>query len=132
MRLVYLTLYLLALLNVSTFANEITISPGGLSIKDAVARAKSSDTLYIKSGTYKEGNIIIEKSLTIIAEELQVLDVEHKFEIFTFHAHHDTITVLKLINSETGSINDIAAIKILVSKWIRITNKRFDKSFFGI
>jgi nitrous oxidase accessory protein len=132
MRFIYLTLFLVTLVNVSTFANEITVSPGGVSIKDAVARAKSGDTLYIKSGTYKEGNIIIEKSLTIIGEGLPVLDGEHKFEIFTVHAHHVTITGLKFINTGTGSINDIAAIKVLDSKWLRITNNRFEKTFFGI
>jgi nitrous oxidase accessory protein len=131
-RLCCVTLCLLALSNVAAFANRITVTPGGKSIKDAVAQANPGDTVYIKAGTYKEGNIIIVKSLTIIGEGFPVLDGEHKFEIFTVHAHRVTISGLKFINTGTGSINDIAAIKVLDSKWLRITNNRFEQTFFGI
>jgi nitrous oxidase accessory protein len=132
MRLLLLTLLLITVANLTTIADSITVSSGGISIKKAVDIANPGDTLYIKAGTYKEGNVIIEKSLTIIGENFPVLDGDNKVEIFTIHANNVTITGLKFINTGVASINDLAAIKILDSKWIRIINNRFENTFFGI
>jgi nitrous oxidase accessory protein len=133
MRLFNIFIFISAL-SLSAQADTITISPSGSvkSIKKAVAIAHSGDTLYIKPGTYKEGNIVIEKTLTIIGEGFPVLDGDHNFEIFTIHAHNVTVTGLKFINTGVASINDLAAIKVLDSKGLRIVNNRFENTFFGI
>src|SRR6188768_3250322 len=115
----YLFLFLINLYGASAFADKITASPGGVSIKSSVETSRSGDTIYIKPGIYKEGNVIIEKSLTIIGENFPVLDGELKFEIFTIHATNVTITGLKFINTGVASINDLAAIKVLDSKGIK-------------
>ena len=132
MRLVYT--YLFLIISLSASANTITIGRTGKikNIKEGISIALPGDTLYIESGTYKEGNIIIEKSLTIIGENFPVLDGDNKFEIFTIHAHNVTITGLKFINTGVASINDLAAIRVLDSKGLRIINNRFENTFFGI
>lgn len=132
MRLVYI--YLFLIIGFSANADTITIGRTGKleSIKEGILFARPGDTLYIESGTYKEGNIIIEKSLTIIGENFPVLDGDNKFEIFTIHAHNVTITGLKFINTGVASINDLAAIRVLDSKGLRIINNRFENTFFGI
>jgi nitrous oxidase accessory protein len=126
--------YLLMLPGFPACGDVITVGKTGKikSIRQAVRIAQPGDTLYIEPGTYKEGNIIIEKSLTIIGESFPVLDGDNKVEIFTIHAHHVTITGLKFINTGIASINDLAAIKVLDSKWLRIINNRFENTFFGI
>jgi nitrous oxidase accessory protein len=129
----YLFLFLVNLCGLLAFGgNVINVSPGGVSIKKAIEISKPGDTLYVQPGIYKEGNIIIEKSLTIIGNNFPVLDGDHKFEIFTVHAHNVTITGLKFINTGIASINDLAAIKVLDSKGLRIINNRFENTFFGI
>jgi nitrous oxidase accessory protein len=128
----YLFLFLINLCGLSAFGDKITVSPGGISIKKAIEISKNGDTLYIQPGTYKEGNIIIEKSLTIIGKNFPVLDGDHKFEIFTIHAQNVTISGLKFINTGIASINDLAAIKVLDSKGLRIINNRFENTFFAI
>jgi nitrous oxidase accessory protein len=127
-------LFFISTLSSAALAETITVSQSGTikSIKEAISIANPSDTLYIKSGIYKEGNIIIEKSLTIIGENFPILDGDHKFEIFTVHAHNVTIRGLKFINTGVASINDLAAIKVLDSQGLRITNNRFENTFFGI
>ncbi|HEY3430397.1 MAG TPA: nitrous oxide reductase family maturation protein NosD, partial [Cyclobacteriaceae bacterium] len=85
------------------------------SITQGIAKAQGGDTLIIHSGTYREGNIILEKSLTIIGKDLPVLDGENKYEILTIHANNVTISGLKFINVGVASINDLAAIKVLES-----------------
>lgn len=101
-------------------------------IKDAIALAEPGDTLIIASGSYREANIIIEKSITIIGENLPVIDGENKYEIFTVHAQHVTIRGLKFKDTGIASINDLAAIKVLDSKYLRIEKNQFEKTFFGI
>jgi nitrous oxidase accessory protein len=117
----------------NTFAAQHTVTiNGSLTIKQAIANANPKDTIVVKSGTYREGNIIIEKSLTLIGEGLPVLDGENKFEILTVHATRATIQGFRIINTGIASITDIAGIKILESKNINILNNQFDNAFFGI
>lgn len=102
------------------------------SIKEGIAMAKSGDTLVIRPGTYREGNIVLEKSLTLLGKGFPVLDGENKYEILTINADHVRITGLKFINTGIASMNDIAAIKALECKDLNIVNNRFENSFFGI
>jgi nitrous oxidase accessory protein len=116
------------------WAEQITVGPSSKvkTIKEAIELARTGDTLYVESGTYKEGNIIVEKSLTMIGENFPILDGDHKFEIITVHAHNVTIKGFKFINTGIGSINDIAAIKVFDSKGMHITDNRFEDTFFAI
>jgi nitrous oxidase accessory protein len=101
-------------------------------IKEGIILAKSGDTLLIKPGTYREGNIILQKSLTIIGENYPVLDGENKYEILTIHANDVLISGLKFINTGIASMNDLAAIKALECKNLRVLNNQFENTFFGI
>ncbi len=101
-------------------------------IRDGIALAKGGDTLLVSAGNYREGNLIIEKSLVLIGENFPVLDGENKFEILTIHAHHVVVKGFRFIDTGIASINDLAAIKILESKFVKILNNQFENSFFGI
>ncbi|MEX2234324.1 MAG: nitrous oxide reductase family maturation protein NosD [Cyclobacteriaceae bacterium] len=98
----------------------------------AIAMAAPGDTVLVKPGTYREGNVKINKPITIIGEGYPVLDGENKHEIFTIHANNVTIKGLRLIDTGTASMNDVAAIKVLDSKNITITDNEFSDTFFGI
>jgi nitrous oxidase accessory protein len=117
-----------------SYGDTIRVSSIGevRSIKSAIAKAQHGDTILISSGIYREGNIIIEKSLTIIGEKFPVLDGEAKYEIFTIHADRVTIQGIKFIDTGVASMNDVAAIKALDSKNLTIKNNRFENTFFGI
>lgn len=124
---------LFQLISAASIGNTITVGTGLIkSIKQAIAIAHPGDTLLIMPGRYKEGNIIIEKPLTIIGKNFPVLDGDHSVEILTIHADHVTIRGLKFVNTGIASINDLAAIKVLDSKGLRIINNRFENTFFGI
>lgn len=118
----------------SASANPITVSKTGKikSLKQAVELAKPGDTIYVTPGTYREGNILIEKSLVIIGEDYPVLDGERKYEILTIHANRVTIKGLRFIKTGVASIQDLAGIKVLDSEYITLQNNRFDDTFFGI
>lgn len=114
--------------------NVIKVGPSQkvTKIKDAIALATTGDTLLIYPGVYREGNITLQKSLTLMGEGYPILDGENEYEILTIHAQGAIVKGLKFINTGTGSIEDKAAIKILDSKNLRILNNRFENTFFGI
>ena len=113
-------------------ASKIIVSSSGTSIKQAIAKANPGDSIIIKPGTYREGNIILEKPIIILGEGYPTLDGENKFEILTVHTKGATIQGLRFINTGIASINDIAAIKILESSYLKILQNKFENAFFGI
>lgn len=131
---VSLLLMLLIIALIPSEAKTYTVSKGGKisSLQKAVVLANHGDTIIIQTGIYKERNVVIDKSLTIIGYGLPVLDGEHTYEILTIHADNVTIQGIKFINTGVASINDLAAIKILDSKGIHILNNQFQNTFFGI
>lgn len=122
---------------VSSLAAKATTIPVGARetikyIKEAIQRAEAGDTLLIRSGIYREGNIILEKQLVILGEDYPVLDGENQYEILTVHAQGVVIQGLKFLDTGIASISDLAAIKILESSKVRILGNRFENTFFGI
>ncbi|MGC3947849.1 MAG: nitrous oxide reductase family maturation protein NosD [Chryseolinea sp.] len=127
--------FILLLLSTSV-ANcaSIIVSKDGkvTSLKLAVESARSLDTIIIKPGVYREGNIIIEKSLVIIGEDYPVLDGESKYEILTIHASHVTVKGLRFIRTGVSSIQDLAGVKLLDAKYVNILDNKFEDTFFAI
>lgn len=101
-------------------------------LKEGISIARNGDTLLIQEGTYREGNIILNKSIAILGENFPVLDGENKYEILTIHANDVVIKGLKFINTGIANMNDVAAIKALECKNLRILDNRFEDTFFGI
>lgn len=118
----------------SAYSQTITVSKDGeiQSLKAAVELAQHGDTIVVKPGHYKEGNVLIEKSLTILGESFPVLDGESKYEILTIHARNVTIQGIQFIKTGVASIQDVAAVKLLDSKYVRVIGNRFNDTFFGV
>lgn len=125
---------ILILFYTTSFARTIKVGANEYihTIKQGITLTKHGDTLLIKSGTYREGNIIIEKSITILGENYPIMDGENKYEIFTIHANDITIRGFKFIDTGIASMTDLAAIKVFNSKNIHILNNKFNNTFFGI
>lgn len=102
------------------------------SIRKAIDLAEHGDTLLVRAGIYREGNMIIQKTIAIIGEGMPVLDGEEKYEILTIHADNVVIRGLKFMDTGIASINDLAAIKVLDSKGLHIEDNQFSNTFFGI
>jgi len=101
-------------------------------LNEGIAKARDGDTLLLREGIYREGNIILEKAITILGENYPVLDGESKFEILTIHADNVVIRGLKFKNTGNASMNDMAAIKALACVNLQILDCRFENTFFGI
>lgn len=112
-------------------ARVIVVTPSQ-SMQEAVEKAAAGDTLLIRSGHYKPGQIIIKKKLILMGENWPVLDGENKFEIITVSAEDVVITGLRFINTGVASMDDLAAIKGNGANRIQIINNKIDHAFFGI
>ena len=99
-------------------------------ISQALSMANENDTLFIDYGIYKEGNIVISKSLKIIGINNPVLDGEGRFEIFTISANDILLKGIVFKNSGYSSMNDFASIKIIdASNFIIEGNTIINASF---
>ncbi len=64
----------------TSFASTIIVGKDKAirSLKQAIKIAKTGDTILLHAGTYKEGNIILDKSIHLIGVNTPVLDGEKK------------------------------------------------------
>ncbi len=124
----------LFLISYSSFATTWIVNQKGklCSIKSAIKLSANGDTIRILPGVYKEGNLVVQKSIVLIGIEYPVLDGENKFEIFTVAANDVSIIGLRMINTGVGSINDISAINAIEANRLRVLNNQLENTFFGI
>jgi nitrous oxidase accessory protein len=102
------------------------------SISQAIEQAEDGDEILIKSGTYKEHSILVNKSVKIQGEGLPLIDGEFKETIFRITADHVSLSGLEIINVGQSYTKDFAAILVSKSDDFIIENNVFRQVFFGI
>jgi nitrous oxidase accessory protein len=102
------------------------------SISKAVKTALDNDTIFVQQGIYKEGNIVINKNITLLGQNFPILDGENKYEIFTVSGNNITIKGFQFQNCGKSAMNDFASLKVIDSKNVLIENNRIINSYFGI
>ena len=102
------------------------------SIHEALAAVENGDSIWVDGGVYREKNIVINKSITLIGRDYPVLDGEHSYQIVSIRADYVTIRGFRLINSGVSSLDDIAAIKIYERRNVTVADNIFENTFFGI
>ena len=86
----------------------------------------------VSGGLYKEGNLIIERSITFLGKNDPILDGEGKGEIVTILA--DSVYMSGFIVQHVGTsyIKDQAGIRVKNAHHCQIVNNRLYDAFFGI
>ncbi len=132
MKKLLLILSLLAL--TQSFAATITVGTDQAvtSLRKAVAMARDGDTILLQKGTYKEGNIIIDKAIRLIGVGNPVLDGRGKEELLTVTGHDVLVKGITFINSGYSSMNDYAALKVIDASYMIIENNTIQNAFFAI
>ncbi len=115
-------------------AGDLTVSQNGKirSITDALKQANDGDRIFIQKGIYKEGNIVVRKSVEIIGEGLPQLDGENSAEVMTVSADNVIIRGLLITNSGASYVQDQAGIKLKEVKNCTIEDNQFLDNFFAI
>jgi len=102
------------------------------SITQAITAATNGDSILVDKGIYREKNILINKTITLLGNNYPVLDGEHKFEIISVKANGVIIKGFKLEHSGVSSIEDFAAIKLYGCHGATISGNIVEDAFFGI
>lgn len=102
------------------------------SIKEAIQQSTNGDSIVVFGGTFKEGNIIIDKSITLIGKGMPVLDGQKKYEVLSIKANYVLVSGFKIQRSGYATLNDPGGIKVYDSHHVSIVNNILDDNFFGI
>ena len=101
-------------------------------IKQALVLVKDGDTVMVYGGTYKEGNIIIDKKIVFLGKNNPTLDGEYKCEVLSVKADNVVVKGFRLLHSGVASLDDPCAIKVYNKRFVRIENNYLEDNFFGI
>lgn len=129
-----LCLLLVVACSISMRANIIKVKPSSSigSLAQAIKISRPGDTILVYPGTYREGNVVIDKKLHIKGIGYPVFDGEKKFEMFSIKADGVVLEGLELRHAGYSSYNDIAAIKLYSARNVFIRKNRLFDTFFGI
>ncbi len=119
---------------VNGYSRTIIVGQGQpvTSLKKAIGLAKNNDTIILKGGIYKEGNIILTKSITLIGEGNCVLDGENKYELLTISGKNITVKNLRFQHAGYSALNDFASIKIIDASNVVVEGNTIVNSYFAI
>ncbi|MFM9911442.1 MAG: nitrous oxide reductase family maturation protein NosD [Chitinophagaceae bacterium] len=119
---------------IPSYGKTIVVGPGlpVSSIKQGIAQAKEKDSLLIKKGVYREGSIVLSKSITLIGENFPILDGEHKYEILLISGNNICIKGLIFRNAGYSAMNDFAAVKLVDCSFITIESNTIQNAYFAI
>lgn len=129
-------IFILSTIALSTIAGARTLVVGKgetiTSIRKAIQLAKNGDTILVRHGIYKEGNILVSKEVIFLGENYPVFDGEKKYEIFTVSGSNITIRGFQMQNGGKSALNDFASVKVIDSKNIVVENNKIIDAYFGI
>lgn len=120
--------------NLLSFSKTYSVGEGRMfnTIKSALQKANKGDTLLVYFGHYKEGNLNLDKSVTLIGINYPILDGEFKHEIVSFRADYITLQGFKIIHSGADEVKNIGAVRLYDSRFSIIRNNIFQDNYFGI
>lgn len=125
------------LFSFTTFlANAKTINVGKSravkTIQGAVHLSVNGDTILVDAGFYKEGGIIIQKSIVLKGINHPTIDGEFKHEILFIKGKNIVIDGFRLQNTGRSELKEIGAIMIYDSYKVTAINNVIDNANFGI
>ncbi|HQQ94104.1 MAG TPA: nitrous oxide reductase family maturation protein NosD [Bacteroidia bacterium] len=127
---------ILVLIVIAFSSASRTLEVGGncafSSIRSAIAAASTHDTVLVNPGLYKEGNLVVDKTIVLIGKGFPVLDGQKKYEVVSIKANGVLFQGFKVQRSGYGTLDDPGGIKVYDAHRVRIEGNILDDNFFGI
>lgn len=101
-------------------------------VRGALEAAHAGDTIRVHHGLYREGNLVIDKPLTVIGVDRPVLDGGGTIEVLTVTASHVTLRGLVIQNGGASSLHDLAGIRVVNASHVVVEGNRILDCSFGI
>jgi nitrous oxidase accessory protein len=102
------------------------------SLKKAIELAKDKDSIILMPGIYKEGPLLITRSISLLGQNNPVLDGENKYEILLISGKNITVKGIQFRHSGYSSLNDFASIKLVDASNILLENNTISGAYFAI
>lgn len=130
----YFLTIVLSFLLTPVLSNTIIVGPNQplRSLKKAIEVSNEKDSIILQNGIYKEGSIILTKSLTIIGQNNPVLEGENKYEILLISGKNIIVKGIEFRNSGYSAMDDYAAIKLVDCSNVTIENNSIRFAYFAI
>ena len=115
-------------------AAELKVGTGMpfLTLRAALTAAAAGDTITVEPGTYAEGNLVIDKPVTLSGSGQPVLDGAETHEVLTITASNVVVRGFEIRRSGHGSLEDPAGIKVREASQVTIEHNRFDRCHFAV
>jgi nitrous oxidase accessory protein len=132
--LIWLSVALVSVTAVTVDAVTLTVDTRGVisSVAAALAQARDGDTIVIQQGVYRERDLIVDKSVTVIGVDYPVIDGGGKGQIITVTAPNVVIKGLTVKGSGVSFVDDNAGILIEDAYGCVLENNRFVDNFFAV
>lgn len=101
-------------------------------VRAALAAAADGDAIIVHGGVYREGSLVIDKSVTLTGLDRPRLDGASTAEILTITAPNVTVSGFDIAHSGSGSLTDVAGIKIANTHHVTIEHTRVEDCSFGL
>ncbi len=130
----YILVFICTSFSVSVFGSTVIVDKNSenSSINSAIALSKNGDTVIVNKGLYLEGNIIVDKEITLLGKDQPILDGQKKYEVLSIKANNVTVMGFIVQHSGFASLDDPGGIKVYDSRNVTIENNRLYDNFFGI
>ena len=127
-------LTILAAFTATSAAAELHVGGGRghTTIRDAISSASAGDTVVVHAGNYAEGNLVIDKPLTLRGEGRPVADGGGTTEVFTINSPDVILSGFVVRRSGSGSLEDLAGIKISGAERVTVTDNEVEDCHFAI
>ncbi len=131
---IFKALIFVLLLSFAGFPKTIEVCPACpvKSIKRAIELSEDGDTVVVRGGVYREGTLIVNKSIKLLGEGNPVIDGEGRYEVIRITADNVVVKGLTIVNSGRSEVEDIAGIKVEGAKNCVIEGNKLKNNFWAI
>ncbi|HRI42306.1 MAG TPA: nitrous oxide reductase family maturation protein NosD, partial [Bacteroidia bacterium] len=112
----------------------VRVAPGSAysTIAAGLARVHGGDTLLVGPGRYAEGELVVNKRLTILGQAGAILDGESKTGLLVLRAPGIHVSGLHFRNVGRSDLKELSAIRVENTVSATLENNTIENGFFGI
>ena len=125
-------LFMLVIVTTNAMTYHVGATYAIQKIQWAINQAKSGDTIIVHEGIYKEGNVLIDKSLHVFGINRPVIDGQSKYEVVSIKSNQVVFDGFQVQHSGYATLEDPCGIKVYDSNHVTLSNNILDDNFFGI
>ena len=125
----------LSLLPGDAAGRTLTIGPGQplTTLAQGLAAAELCDTLLVLPGRYRERQLLIDRSLTLLARGEVILDAQNEAEdLLLIGADFVTVRGFQLANVGVSFLREAAAIRVRGARYFELADNEIRNCFFGV